>query len=671
MRNLICTLFICFTFTAFSQQAAGDYPYKGVNFTAVKLQDNFWLPRMEINRQNTIPHSFAKCEETGRVKNFQLAAQHTGKLCTTYPFDDSDVYKILEGASYSLSIHPDPVLDKYCDSMIAIVAKAQEPDGYLYTARSIDPVNGHEWMGKKRWEKDNELSHELYNLGHLYEAAAAHFLATKKRNLLEIALKSADLVDNDFGPGKLSIAPGHQVIEMGLVKLYRVTGNIKYLNLSKFFIETRGKKKYVKESSDIWTNGSYWQDHKPVIEQTEATGHAVRATYLYTGMADVAALTGEKPYIEAINKIWTNAVGKKTYITGGIGAAGDGERFGNDYELPNESAYAETCASIGNAYWNYRMFLLNGEGKYIDMLERIIYNGFLSGVGLDGKSFFYTNPMETNIRDGKPTRESKRSAWFGCSCCPSNITRFLPSIQGYAYAHHNDNVYVNLFMGSNVKLQLDNGNKIDLTQQTEYPWDGLVKITLNNFDKNTFSLRVRIPGFTRNEAFPSDLYKFSDNSLSQTVVKINGQEAAYSLDNGYAVLSRAWKKGDVIEVNMPMEVRRVVAHASVKADAGKVALLRGPLVYCAEFPDNNNRTSNLIIPDDAVFTTEFKKDMLNGLTIIKSKAVAVNVDASGTKITSQEQPFIAIPFYARCNRGQGEMRVWFPRKVINVDLLGF
>jgi DUF1680 family protein len=671
MRNLLLIALLCVSIPIFSQQVTGDYPYKGVNFTAVKLQDNFWLPRMEVNRTGTIPHSFHKCEETGRVKNFQLAAQHTGKLCGEYPFDDSDIYKILEGAAYSLSIYPDPALDKYCDSLIAIVGKAQEPDGYLYTARSIDPVNGHPWMGKKRWEKDDELSHELYNAGHLFEAAAAHYLATKKRNLLDIAIKNADLIDHDFGPGKLSIAPGHQVIEMGLVKLYRVTGNIKYLNLAKFFIEARGKKQYVKESGDFWTNGSYWQDHKPVIEQTEATGHAVRATYLYTGMADVAALTGEKAYIDAINKIWQNAVGKKTYITGGIGAAGDGERFGNDYELPNESAYAETCASIGNAYWNYRMFLLNGDSKYFDLLERVIYNGFLSGVGLDGKSFFYTNPMETNFRNGKPTGESKRSAWFGCSCCPSNITRFLPSIQGYMYAHHNNDVYVNLYAGSNVKLQLDNGNKIDLSQKTEYPWDGLVKITINNFDKNDFNLRVRIPGYARGEAFPSDLYKFDDTNLSRVIIKINGVETFFSLDKGYAVITRTWKKGDVVDVTIPMEIRRVVANPSVKSDVGKVALLRGPLVYCAEFADNNNRTSNLILPDDAVFTTEFQKDLLGGVTVIKGKSIAVNVDASGTKVTSQEQPFTAIPFYARCNRGQGEMRIWFPRKVVNVDLLGF
>ena len=654
-----------------AQQVKGDYPYRSVNFTAVKLQDNFWLPRMEINRHNTIPHSFGKCEETGRVKNFQMAAEHKGKFCTAYPFDDTDIYKTLEGAAYSLSIYPDPVLDKYCDSIINIIAKAQEPDGYLYTARSIDPVSGHEWMGKERWEKENELSHELYNLGHLYEAASAHYLATKKRNLLDIAIKTAELLDKTFGPGKKSVAPGHQVVEMGLVKLYKVTGEMRYLNLAKFFIDARGKKTYCESGTDFWANGSYWQDHKPVVEQTEATGHSVRATYLYSGMADVAALLGEQGYIDAINKIWANAVGTKTYITGGIGAAGDGERFGNDYDLPNETAYAETCAAIGNVYWNYRMFLLNGEAKYYDMIERIIYNGFLSGVGLDGKSYFYTNPMETNLRNGKPSGESQRSSWFGCSCCPTNIARFLPSIQGYTYAHKGNDVYVNLFVSSNVKLQLENGNKIELSQQNNYPWDGNLKVIVNNFDKNNFSVRIRIPGYAQNEAFPSDLYKFQNRDLGRFIIKINGKEEYFTLDKGYALLSRAWKKGDVIDVSLPMEVRRVVSHEKVKFNTGKVALLRGPLVYCAEFADNNDRTSNIILPDEAVFTTEFQKDLLGGVTIVKSKIMAVTVDATGTKVNTQEQPFVAIPYYARCNRGKGEMRIWFPKKAINLDILGY
>ncbi len=672
MRNRIIFLVFLLPSFAFSQQAKGDYPYHGVNFTQVTLQDNFWLPRMEINRKASIPHNFSKCIETGRVKNFTNAAAHEGKLCTIYPFDDTDIYKTLEGAAYSLHIYPDAVLDKYCDSLIAIVAKAQEPDGYLYTARSIDSLAGHSWMGKTRWIHEEELSHELYNSGHLFEAAAAHFLATKKRNLLDIALKNADLLDKTFGKGKLMVAPGHEVVEMGLVKLYRVTGQIKYLNLAKFFIDARGRTKtYSKTSKDLWENGSYWQNHKPVTEQTEAVGHAVRAAYLYTGMADVAALTDEQGYIDAINKIWLNAITKKTYITGGIGAAGNGEAFGDNYELPNEEAYCETCAAIGNAYWNYRMFLLNGDGKYFDVVERIIYNGFLAGVSLDGKGFFYTNPMETNTRNGKPTGEAARSAWFGCSCCPTNIVRFIPSLPGYMYANKENDVYINLFSSSTVNIVLDNGNKINLSQQSDYPWDGMVKITVNQFDKNNFNLRVRIPGYARNEAFPSNLYQFSDNSAQRAVIKVNGQEFYYTLDKGYAIITRDWKKGDVVEVNLPMEVRRVAANENVKSDVGKVAILRGPIVYCAEFADNNNRASNLVLSDNATFTTEYRKDLLNGVMLVKSKATAVNIEENGTKISSQEQPLTLIPFYARCNRGVGEMRIWLPKKIVNVDLLGY
>jgi uncharacterized protein len=671
MRNYTLLLLFLLPYFAIAQQAKGDYPYHGVNFTQVNLQDNFWLPRMEINRKASIPHNFSKCVESGRIKNFTQAAAHEGKFCTIYPFDDTDIYKTLEGAAYSLHIYPDPVLDKLCDSMIAIVAKAQEPDGYLYTARSMDSLSGHSWMGKKRWEKEEELSHELYNSGHLFEAAAAHFLATKKRNLLDIALKNADLLDRTFGKNKLMVAPGHEVVEMGLVKLYRVTGEIKYLNLAKFFIDARGRTKtYSKTSKDLWENGSYWQNHKPVTEQTEAVGHSVRASYLYTGMADVAALTGEQGYVDAINKIWLNCVTKKTYVTGGIGAAGNGEAFAGDYELPNEDAYCETCAAIGNAYWNYRMFLLNGDGKYFDVVERIIYNGFLAGVSLDGKGFFYTNPMETNTRDGKPTGEAERSAWFGCSCCPTNIVRFIPSLPGYMYANKENEVYVNLFSTSTVNVVLDNGNKINLSQQSDYPWDGLIKITVKNFDKNSFNLRVRIPGYARNEAFSTNLYQFLDNSSQRAVIKVNGKEFYYTMDKGYAIVTREWQKGDVVEVNLPMEVRRMTAHEKVNSCTGKTSILRGPIVYCAEFADNNNRASNIVLSENAAFTTEFRKDLLNGVMVLKSKATAVNIEENGTKISSSEQPLTLIPFYARCNRGVGEMRIWFPKKIVNVDLLG-
>ncbi len=670
MRNNICfVFFLTITAQIVAQQAIGDYPYKGVPFTAVKLTDRFWLPKMEFNRTNTIPQSFAKCESTGRVKNFELAAQHSGKFCSKYPFDDSDVYKTLEGASYSLHIHPDPKLDAYCDSIIAKIAKAQEPDGYLYTARSIDSVNGHPWIGKTRWENEAIFSHELYNLGHLYEAASAHYLATGKRNLLNVAIKSADCVDRAFGPGKKRVAPGHEVIEMGLVKMYRVTQDLRYLRLAKFFIDARGQKKYNKESDDVFQNGKYWQDDKPVIEQTEAVGHAVRAVYLYTGMADVAALTGERAYIDAINKIWDNAVSKKTYVTGGIGAAGNGERFSDDYDLPNQEAYCETCAAIGNVYWNYRMFLLNGDAKYYDLIERIIYNGFLSGVGLDGKTFFYTNPMETNTRGGKPTNETKRSEWFTCACCPTNISRFVPSIPGYAYARRNNDVYINLFMSSSVVLPLDNGNKVELSQQSDYPWNGAIRVTVDNFTKNDFQLNIRVPGWSRNVAFPSDLYTFADPSPAAPQLKINGVVTDYALEKGYAVLRRPWKKGDVVELTLPMDVRQVVANPKLKIDAGKVALLRGPLVYCAEFPDNAGHTANLILPATSRYTATYQKDLLGGVVTLQTTAVAVKVDSVANTVTSVQQPFTAIPFFARCNRGEGEMRIWFPQKVTNLELL--
>lgn len=372
-----------------------DYSIKDINFTQVHLTDNFWLPRIEINRTATIPASFERCENTGRVKNFVMAAEKKGKFCTVYPFDDTDIYKTIEGAAFSLATHPDKKLDAYVDSLIVIIRNAQEPDGYLYTARTIDPVNVGSWVGKERWEKERELSHELYNAGHMYEAAVAHYLATKKRNFLDIAIKNADLVCSVFGPGKRSVAPGHEIVEMGLVKLFRVTGKQEYLNTAKFFVYARGQYNgYDPKSTDSWKNGSYWQDHKPVVQQDEAVGHAVRAGYLYSAVADVAALTGDDSLTKAIDKIWENVVSKKLYIQGGIGARGDGERFGSNYELPNNTAYNETCAAIANVYWNHRMFLLHGDSKYMDVLERTLYNGLISGVGLNGKSFFTPMPWK-------------------------------------------------------------------------------------------------------------------------------------------------------------------------------------------------------------------------------------------------------------------------------------
>lgn len=670
MKKNIGLLAVLVFFVLNTQAQYKDYQFKPVAFTQVALKDKFWANRLEVNRTATIPLAFKKSEETGRVKNFIQAAAGAGKFCTEYPFDDTDIYKTIEGASYSLTLHPDAQLSKYIDSLITIVGSAQETDGYLYTARTMNSTHG--WMGGARWEKEHELSHELYNSGHLFEAAAAHFQATNKKNLLNIALKNADLLDQVFGEGKRSVAPGHQVVEMGLVKLYRVTGNVKYLNLAKFFIDARGKRKYKKtsaESDNVWDTGEYWQDHKPVIEQTEATGHAVRAVYMYSGMADVAALMGNEAYIKAIDKIWDNAVGKKTYLTGGIGAAGDGERFGKAYDLPNESAYCETCAAIGSVFWNLRMFSLHGHAKYFDVLERTLYNGLIAGIGLDGLSFYYTNPLEMNTKAGLITGENKRSPWFGCSCCPTNISRLIPAVPGYIYAQKNDSLFVNLFISSETKFELKANNKVTVNQQSNYPWDGNIKISVNPAKKARFMMLVRIPQWTTKTPLPSDLYTYADKQQLPVSLKINGQITDYKVENGYAILNREWKEGDSIELILPMEVRKVEANAQVKEDLGKIALERGPLVYCAEFPDNNGKTSNLVLPANSTFTTQFEPAMLNGIITIKGTANVLNISKDEQSVSTQQQPFIAIPYFARSNRGVGEMRIWFPTKITNVNIL--
>lgn len=668
MKKFLLLAFLFTAATAHAQQK--DYPIQAVDFTRVKLSDNFWLPRIEINRTVTIPASFERCESTGRVKNFEMAAKKQGKFCTTFPFDDTDIYKTIEGASFSLAVHPDAKLQAYVDSLIAIVAKAQEPDGYLYTARTIDPTKPHAWAGKERWEGERELSHELYNAGHLYEAAAAHFLATKKRNLLDIALKNADLVCSVFGPDKKHVAPGHEIVEMGLVKLYRITGKKEYLSTAKFFIEERGHYTgYDPNSKDVFKNGSYWQDDKPVNNQDEAEGHAVRAGYLYSAMADVAALTGDDSLLHAIDKIWENVVEKKMYVQGSVGAIGDGERFGGNYELPNATAYNETCAAIANVYWNYRMFLLHGDAKYMDILEKSLYNGLISGVGLDGKSFFYTNAMQIKNSFLHKDMEATRSGWFECSCCPTNLARLIPSIPGYMYAQKDDNLYINLFINSSANFVIRNKN-VQVSQQNNYPWDGALTFTFNPQNTTTFNLKVRIPGWVNNEAIPSTLYHFQNNadSTSKPVIKVNGVVVNYTVEHGYAVIGKAWKKNDKVEVNLPMEVRRVVANENVKDDIGKIALQRGPLMYCAEWPDNNGKTSNIIIPASATFTSEFKPELLNGVMVLKSAVPAIIVN-SNENVSTVQQPFTAIPYYSWANRGKGEMMLWFPVAVKDVDLI--
>jgi len=667
MKKILLAAAVAASTTLSAQQK--DYPIQAVNFTAVKFTDNFWLPRMKTNHTVTIPASFARCESTGRVKNFEMAAAHSGKFCTTFPFDDTDIYKTIEGASFSLSLFPDKKLEAYIDSLIDKVGKAQEPDGYLYTARTINPAAPHSWAGAERWVKEREMSHELYNSGHLYEAAYAHFYATGKRNLLNIALKNADLVCSVFGPGKMHVAPGHEIVEMGLVKLYRITGKPQYLQTAKFFIEERGQfKGYDAKNKDPWKNGSYWQDHIPVVDQKEAVGHAVRAAYLYSAIADVAALTGDEKLLQAIDSIWQNVVSKKTYVQGGLGAVPAGERFGDNYELPNTTAYNETCAAIAGVYWNYRMFLLHGDSKYMDILEKTLYNGLISGVGLDGKSFFYTNAMQIKNSFSHHSMEPTRSGWFDCSCCPTNLTRLIPSIPGYVYAQKADAVYVNLFVSGNVTLQV-HGKPVSIVQQNNYPWDGALTFTISPQKTDAFTMLVRIPGWARNEAIPSDLYAFAGNTDKKATITINNQPVDYTIENGYAVIKRTWKKNDVLKVDLPMEVRRVTANEKVKDDQGKVALQRGPVIYCAEWVDNNGKASNIIIPANAAFQVQFKPDLLNGVEIITSEVPVINIDEQAQTVSTSRKIVTAIPYYAWANRGKGEMMVWFPAQIKDVEII--
>lgn len=644
MKNILTATFLtCICITG-SAQINHGYPIDPVPFTSVKVTDNFWGQRLQASREVTIPLAFSKCEETGRYENFVKAAHPSDTYKVEgFSFDDTDVYKTIEGASYSLQTYPDKKLQKYIDSVLVIVAGAQESDGYLYTARTMNPKHPHNWAGKERWVAVENLSHEFYNLGHMIEGAVAHYQATGKRNFLDIAIKYADCVCREIGngPQQKKYVPGHQIAEMALVKLYMATGDKKYLDQAKFFLDTRG---YTSRKD------TYSQAHKPVVEQDEAVGHAVRAVYMYSGMADVAAITGDSSYIKAIDKIWDNIVSKKIYITGGIGAHHAGEAFGNNYELPNLSAYCETCAAIGNVYMNYRLFLLHGDAKYFDVLERTLYNGLISGVSLDGGSFFYPNPLSSN---GKYSRKP----WFGCACCPSNVSRFIPSLPGYVYAVKNDQVYVNLYLSNKAELKVDK-KKILLEQETGYPWNGDIrlKITQGNQD---FTMKLRIPGWVRGNVLPGDLYSYADNQKPAYQVSVNGQTVESDVNDGYLSIARKWKKGDVVEVHFDMIPRIVKANPKVEADHGRVAVERGPIVYCAEWPDNRFNVHSILLNQHPQFKVTDKPELLYGIRQITTDAQALSYDKAG-KLVTKDVELTLIPYYAWAHRGEGDMEVWLP-----------
>ena len=682
--------------------AQSGYPYTQVPFTSVKITPNtFWGNRIQAAREVTIPLAFSKCETEHRYKNFEMAAytlQHPGHPGLQTPewdvskfmgfsFDDTDVYKTIEGASYVLQTYPDAKLKAYIDSVLDVVGAAQEPDGYLYTARTINPEHPHQWSGKQRWEVEEILSHELYNLGHMVDAACAHYQATGSTKFLDIAKRYADCVIKEVGPnaGQACVVPGHQIAEMALARLYVLTGEKKYLDEAKFLLDYRGKT----QRHDI-----YSQSDKPVVDQTEAWGHAVRAGYMYASMADVAALTGDEDYIKAIDTIYENIVSKKYYLTGGVGARHQGEAFGADYELPNLTAYNETCAAISMVYLFERMFLLHGDAKYIDCLERTLYNGVISGMSVDGGKFFYPNPLSS---DGhyrfNADNTMTRQPWFGCACCPSNLSRFIPSMPGYIYGVRDNNLYVNLFAANTATIQV-NGKNVTLEETTEYPWNGDIAIKVLQIKKSKSSNRtrealgsskkssngqinmmVRIPGWVLNKVVPSALYSFSDDILAGYEVTVNGQRVEGELQNGYLAINRNWKKGDVVRIHFDMPVRTVLANLRVSDDRGRIAVERGPLVYCAEWADNAGiNPHHLLLARQPQFELEEGYGIQNtegdgktfNVTAITAQAQEASVTREG-KLQAKDVRVRLIPYYAWNHRGAGKMDVWLARSLSGLD----
>ena len=634
---------------------AADYQFQAAKMTDVHVTGGFWFDRLETNRLVTLKTCYEKCNETPRIANFTNAANRAAGTFGGIPFDDSDVFKFIEGAAYVLAAYPDPKMESYMTWLIGEIAKAQETDGYLYTARTL----GHEklskqdsgqvfMMGHDRWS-NTPSSHELYNVGHLYEAAVAWHWATGHDDLLKVAERNAQLVARTFGPGEfqLHFVPGHEEIELALCKLYRDTGRKEYLDLARHFIDYKGRgtdkrvaavftqEGDLEKSDEMTLPGAYHQNHIPFVDQREAVGHAVRAAYLYCGAADIAALTGDPSYVTAIDAIWENVVGSKLHLNGGIGARPRGEAFGTAYELPNDSGetYLETCAAIGNALWNERMFRRTGQSKYIDVLERILYNGFLSGISLSGVEFFYPNPLAT--KGGY-----KRSRWFDCSCCPVNDFRFLPQIPTFAYATDGKGtVYWNLFMSGTAEL-----GGVKLACETDYPWSGKAVLKIAA-PAGLASLKVRIPGWAKGRPVPSDLYAQTDPSREMDVtVSVNGKAVnGVSGADGYVTISRAWQAGDRVEVDFPMPVKRIRANAKVEADRGRLAVERGPIVYCAEGFDNAGKAYDATLPASATFTDD--------TAVFGDKTFPALKASSGLKL---------IPYFLWDNREPGnEMQAWF------------
>ena len=605
---------------------------KGVSFTNVKVDKGFWADRLEVSRTVTIPHSLKKCEETGRIDNFAVAAGLKKGAHTGAHYNDSDVYKVIQGAIYSLKTHPDPKLEKQIDDIIAKIAAAQQADGYLYTLFSIS----------RKDQRFKNISprpkHELYCMGHFIEAAVEHHRMTGKRTMLNVAIKLADHIDSVFGPGKQNSVPHHQEVESALIELYRVTKAKRYLKLAKFFIDHRGDNDHRPSVT------FYGQDHLPVRKQSEIVGHAVRGMYNCVNMASLYVETGDAELLAATKRLWASATRRKMYVTGGVGSIGRGESYGNDYQLPNGTAYAETCAGIGLVYFAHRMWRITPDAEYIDVLERALYNEVIGGVAITGDAFFYPNKLLSTGHGWG----SLRQKWFRCACCPSNICRFIPAVPGYMYGHLGSDLYVNSFLSGRATVKTDS-QTVTLKQETHYPWSGAVKITVNPARTAEFTINVRIPGWARNRPSPGNLYRYVDQTIEAPIgLKVNGKALAIQLKRGYAQLKRTWTAGDTITLDLPMPIRRIIAHEKVINNASRVALQRGPIVYCAEWPDNGGKVLGIVLDDDVVLKGEHRKGLLGGVTVL-------------TASLKNGKKFTAIPFYARAHRDRGEMNVWIAR----------
>ncbi len=626
--------------------------YTPVKFSRVQISDQFWKPRIDKVATVTIPVCIDQTEvKTPRIRNFEIAAHlKKGKFVGIF-YDDSDVYKALEAMSYSLSHNPDKDVEKKADQWIDIIAAAQLPDGYLNTYFTLNGLD-------KRW---TDMSmHEDYNGGHLIEAAVAYYDATGKRKLLDVAIRFANHFDSLFGPGKRHWVTGHQELELALVKLYNATSDNKYLSLADWLLSERGHGNAYGYTWTDWKDTAYAQDVLPVKQQQKITGHAVRAMYMFTGAADVAALTGDTGYMHAMKTVWQDVVYRNMYITGGIGSSGSNEGFSNDYDLPNDQAYCETCASVGMVFWNQRMGLLTGESKYIDVLERTLYNGALDGISLEGNHFFYGNTLASVGRNF-------RREWFGTACCPANIARLIASLGNYIYAYDQQGGWINLFIGSSTTFQIGK-MQVPVKMETNYPWDGEVKLTLAPEKKTKYTLHVRIPGWALGTAVPGGLYNFEDTAASNFSIKVNGKDFPFHIEKGYATFTREWKKNDEVELSFPMSIKRIFSSPAVKADENRVALQRGPLVYCVEGADNNGQAWNIILPASTSLTTAKQTVESQSIVTIEGIVPSLSVSADGTSVETQKKKMIAIPYYVWCNRGQNQMQVWLPVSIKEVKV---